>query len=348
MTEQLELLARLETYVGAAFVAFYGFQRFRKPPSEPGARQMAYPSRATTTAASYYTAVILYCGIGVLLYGTLLFSPSVLEKIWALLPQLGAEVPSALQQSPPVVVALLLTVVLSKVPALAAVDDFVRIRLQHMAAIPHEVRRLAVELKRAAFRPASDEEYAEITPALLAQGFEEGEIRFAAGDSLLGRWFRLATLMRRMEVWEADGSLREYFIDCPGELEALRERYEEIGAKVRRAYGLARTPAGETSDARTLATLAAYRDDVTGAMDALVRDLHDAIGRAVLLCEYTESRRARRLVALGFQVQVQPVGHISMNSLMLLFTLGSVLFLFVFTVMPSRRSDEPSTDRRPT
>jgi hypothetical protein len=33
MTEQLELLARLETYVGAAFVAFYGFERFRKPPS---------------------------------------------------------------------------------------------------------------------------------------------------------------------------------------------------------------------------------------------------------------------------------------------------------------------------
>ena len=100
MTDQLELLTRLETYVGAAFVAFYGFERFRKPPSEPGARQAAYPSRATTTAASYYTAVFLYCGIGVVLYGTLLFSPSVLEKIWALVPQLGDEVPSALRQSP--------------------------------------------------------------------------------------------------------------------------------------------------------------------------------------------------------------------------------------------------------
>ena len=95
MVDQLDLLTRLETYVGALFVAFYGFERFRKAPSEPGARQAAYPSRATTTAASYYTAVLLYCGIGVVLYGTLLFSPSVLEKIWALVPQLGAEVPSA-------------------------------------------------------------------------------------------------------------------------------------------------------------------------------------------------------------------------------------------------------------
>jgi hypothetical protein len=215
---------------------------------------MPYPSRATTTAASYYTAVLLYCGTGVLVYGTLLFSPSVLEKIWALVPQLGAEVPSALQQSPSVVVALLLTVLLSKVPALAALDDFVRTRLQHMAAIPYEVRRLAVELKRASFRPAGEDEYAEISPALLAEGFEEAEVRLATGETLLGRWFRLATLMRRLEAWEAEGGLREYFIDCPGELETLRERYEEIGAKVRRAYGLARTPEGEIPDERALTT----------------------------------------------------------------------------------------------
>jgi hypothetical protein len=108
----------------------------------------------------------------------LLFSPSVLEKIWALVPQLGDEVPGALQHSPSVVVALLLTVLLSKVPALAALDDFVRTRLQHMADIPHEVRRLAVELKRASFRPSEDE-YAEIA-ALLAQGFDDADVNSRA------------------------------------------------------------------------------------------------------------------------------------------------------------------------
>lgn len=342
MTEQLELLGKVETYVGALFVAFYGFERFRKPPAEPGARGLAYASRATTTAASYYTAVILYCGIGVLLYGGLLFSPSVLEKIWELVPQLGAEVPSALQQSPSVVVALLLTVLLTKVPALAALDDFVRVRLQHMAAIPYEVRRLAVELKRAGFRSASEDEYAEIMPGLLARGFDEVDLRYAAGDTLLGRWLRLATLLRRVEVWEAEGGLREYFVECPGELEALRERCEEVGVKVGRAYGLGRGPEGE--DARTLATLTAYREDVAAAVEALLRDANDAISRAVLLCELTEHRRARRLGALGFEVEVQPVGRISLNTLMLLFTLGSVVFLFVFSVMPHRRAGETPVD----
>ena len=341
MTEQLELLAKLETYVGAFFVAFYGYERFRKLPTEPGARQTGHPSRATTTAASYYTAVVLYCGIGVFVYGTLLFSPSVLEKIGALVPQLDAGVPDALRHSPSVVVALLLTVLLSKVPALAVLDDFVRTRLQHMAAIPYEVRRLAVELKRASFRPASEDEYSEIAPALLVQGFGEADLRFAGADTLIGRWSRLVTLMRRLEAWEAEGGLREYFIECPGELEALRERYEEMGAKVRRAYGLIQ---GEAPDERAAAMLAAYRDDVTAALDTLVRDLHDAISRAVLCCEYTEHRRARRLTALGFPVQVQQVGRISLNSLMLLFTLGSVLFLFVFSVVPNPRRNETPVD----
>ena len=56
--------------------------------------------------------------------------------------------------------------------------------------------------------------------------------------------------MRRMEAWEAEGGLSEYFIDCPGELDGLRERYKEIGAKVRRAYGLARGPAAAAAASR--------------------------------------------------------------------------------------------------
>jgi hypothetical protein len=344
MDDQLELLAKVETYVGAAFVAFYGFERFRKPPSEPGPRQRAYPSRATTTAASYYTAVILYCAIGVSVYAGLLFSPSLLEKIRILVPQLGDAVPAALQRSPSVVVALLLTVLLPRVPVLASLDEFTRTRLQHMAAIPYEVRRLAVELKRATFRPAGEEEYAEMLPGLLAQGYDEVDVRYATGDTLLARWFRVETLMHRLEAWEADGGLRDYVADCRGELEALRERREDLAAKVRRAGELGRGPDGQVPDERMLATLNAYREDVAAALDGLLRDLHDAISRAVLLGEYTEQRRIRRLATLGFAMQPLAGGRVSLNSLMLLFTAGSVLFLFFFNVMPSRRPEETPVD----
>jgi hypothetical protein len=165
--------------------------------------------------------------------------------------------------------------------------------------------------------------------------------------------------MRRVEAWEAEGGLSEYFMECPGELDGLRERYEEIGAKVRRAYGFARGPAAEAAgfasattlgetlgapDLRALDMVAAYRDDVLAGLDALVRDLHDSISRAVLLCEFTEHRRARRLGALGFGVGIDRGRHISLNTLMMLFTAGSVLFMFVFSVLPNRRSDETPVD----
>src|SRR4030095_13265855 len=49
MTEQLELLGKVETYVGALFVAFYGFERFRKPPAESRAPPGALPPRPRHT-----------------------------------------------------------------------------------------------------------------------------------------------------------------------------------------------------------------------------------------------------------------------------------------------------------
>lgn len=343
MIDQLELLKQIETYVGALFVVFYGFERFRKTPSEPGARRMAYPSRATTTAASYYTGVLLYSGIGLVVYAGILLCPSLVSKMSALSGELGVAIPGSLRQSPSVLVALFLTVLLPRVPILAGLDDFVRTQLQHMAAIPYEVRRLAAELRRATFRAADDHELAEITPALLARGFGKADVRYATGDSLLARWMRLTTLMRRLEVWEAEGGLKDYVLECPGELDALRERHEELGAKLRRACELARTTEAEP-DGRAAATLAAYREEVASALDAELRDLHDAISRAVLLGEYTQPRRVRRLHALGFQVRLEPVGHVSLNSLILLFTAGSVLFLFFFSVMPNPRPHETPVD----
>jgi hypothetical protein len=137
MIQHIGLLLSLESLVGAAFVVFFAFDRFGKPPTEPGGRPVNCHSRATTTASADYTAVTLYCGVGLAVYGTLPLFPSLLDKLQQLAPSdLADIVPAALRQSPPVVVALLLTVLLPKVPLLAGVDEFFRTRLQHMAAIP--------------------------------------------------------------------------------------------------------------------------------------------------------------------------------------------------------------------
>lgn len=344
MMQPIGLLISLETLVGAAFVVFYALDRFGKPPAEPGGRALTCPSRATTTAAAYYTAVVLYCSVGVAVYVALLLSPSLLGTLRHLAPDAAALVPDVLRQSPPVLVALLLTVLLPKVPVLAGVDGFFRTRLQHMAAIPHEVRRLAADLRRAPFRLPDEAERREVTAALVGKGFDPTDLRFDTGTSPQTLWTRLATLVRRLEAWDADTQLQEYFLSCPGELAGLRERYRDLLPKAQRCFSLSRDLASERPDERAATALVAYREAVTSEMEALLGALHDAIGRAVLLCDVTHHRRARRLLGLGFEVTVEPIRHLSLHSLMLLFTAGSVLFTAIFLVAPHRRAGESAVE----
>jgi hypothetical protein len=344
MIQHIGLVLSLESLVGAAFVVFHAFDRFGKPPAEAGGRTVTCHSRATTTAAAYYTAVVLYCGVGLAVYVALMLYPSLLDKLGQLAPDFAGLVPEALRQSPPVVVALLLTVLLPKVPILGAVDEFFRARLQHMAAIPHEVRRLAAELRRAPFRPPDEAEQRELAAALVSKGFDAGDLRFNWGTSPQALWTRLATLVRRLEAWDADGHLQEYFLSCPGELATLRQRYEDLLPKARQCFSLSRELAAGVPDEPAATALAAYRDDLMNEVEALLTSLYDAIGRAVLLCDLTHNRRAQRLLGLGFDVTVKPIRHIPLNSLMLLFTAGSVLFTLMFLVAPHARPEETPVD----
>ena len=329
----------LEGLVGALFVIFYGFERFEKPPTEPGSATLYCHSRATTTAAAYYSAVVLYCGVGLSIYAALLLYPAFLDRLAELSPGVAGLVPEGLRQSPPVVVALLLTVLLPKVPVLAGVDAFFRTRLQHMAAIPQEVRRLAAELRRARLRMPDETEQQELTAALVAEGFDPVDLRPEAGTTPQALWMRLSLLVRRIDAWDADTQMQEYFLSCPGELAILRERYEELRPKVRQCFNLSRQLPAGTQDLHAAAALTAFREDVANQIEALLKSFYDAISRAVLLCDLTHHRRAQRLLGLGLEVRVEAIRHISLNSLMLLFTAGSVLFTMVFVVSPRPDDD---------
>ncbi|HYB44052.1 MAG TPA: hypothetical protein VEL75_19890 [Candidatus Methylomirabilis sp.] len=336
---QTLMSANLESVVGALFVIFYAFERFGRLPPEPGGTVPSCHSRATTTAAAYYTAVVLYCGVGLSIYAGLLLFPALLDRLEQLVPDIGGLVPDALRQSPPVVVALLLTALLPKVPVLAAVDEFFRTRLQHMAAIPQEVRRLAAELRRAPFQMPEGAEREELTAALAGEGFEPADLQFETGTSPQALWTRLSALMRRLEAWEAESQLEEYFLSCPGELAGLRERYEDLRPKVRQCLSLSRQISTAGADERAAAVGSAFREDITNQIEALFKAAVDAVSRAVLLCDLTQHRRAQRLRGLGFEVQVEALRHISLNSLMLLFTAGSVLFTMIFVVSPRPGED---------
>src|SRR6266545_2065798 len=128
-----------------------------------------------TPATAYYTAVSLYGAIALGLFAFLLLSPPALNRLVSTAPAIG-DIPLWARQSPPLLVALILTVLLPKIPILSGMDEWFRTRLQRMAAIPHEVRRLSAELRRAPFRVTAERQQ-ELTDAMVAKGLETVDIR---------------------------------------------------------------------------------------------------------------------------------------------------------------------------
>src|SRR6266849_3533457 len=134
-------MGALVILIGSLLVLLYTWHRF----SEPSV------NRSSTTAIRYYLAAAFYCLWCLFIYATLVIvlsaSPESATK--SLLELMPSELNKFAPGLPlPILVALLLTVLLPKVPAIAHADGWVREQIEYMASIPDEVRRLSAELER--------------------------------------------------------------------------------------------------------------------------------------------------------------------------------------------------------
>src|SRR6185295_12001665 len=94
----------VDLVLGAVFVLFYAGTRFNTPST----------NRSSTTAGRYFVGLFLYCLVGICFYVTLVAFPHLLD--FALFGhQMGSDTPTS-KISLPLFVALLLTVLLPKIP----------------------------------------------------------------------------------------------------------------------------------------------------------------------------------------------------------------------------------------
>ena len=130
--------------VGAVFVLFHSASRFNTPST----------NRSSTTFGRYSLALGLYCVAALATYALLVNSPYLVTFLANGTP---GELPGYLKKelSNPLVMALLMTVLLAKLPVLSGVDQWILLQLQGMAAIPHEVRRISAEFQAVAARGRS-------------------------------------------------------------------------------------------------------------------------------------------------------------------------------------------------
>jgi hypothetical protein len=334
----------VEIALSAIAILVFAVDRFNTPPTDPKAAMIPHrTSRSTTTAASYYTAVSLYGAIALGVFAFLLLSPQAVDRLVASAPEIRDGIPAWARQSPPLLLALILTVLLPKIPVLSAVDRWFRTRLQRMAAIPHEVRRLAAELRRVPFR-ASAERQQEMVRALVDRGFDVADLRFEEGSAPHYLWTKLSLVVHELDGWEADARVSAYVLTYPNEFNALRQRYEVLLEKARTCFRLLREAATDPEHAKKAGAVYAYRDGFVEDVKGLLKHAYEAISHAVLLCEFTQRARANQLIKLGFGVDPEPPRRLTLNQLLGLFTGISVVFAFGFIVSRGMRQPGAQID----
>lgn len=334
----------VEIALSAIVIVVFAVDRFKTPPSDPKDGAVSYRiSRSTTTAASYYTALSLYGTIALGVFAFLLLSPQALDRLVASVPEIGEGIPPWARQSPPLLVALILTVLLPKIPILSSMDEWFRTRLQRMAAIPHEVRRLSAELRRAPFR-VSAERQQELTDAMVAKGLEAVDIRFEEGSAPQHLWTKLSMLMHELDGWDADAHFTSYVLTYPNEFTALRLRYEALVPKTARCFSLLRELAADPEPTKKGGAIYAYRDDVVHEIEALLKDVYEAVSHAVLLCRFTQRARVSQLIRLGFGLDPEPPRRLTLNELLGLFTGLTVVYAFGFVLMQHGGGGGPRID----
>jgi hypothetical protein len=281
--------ATIDLFLGAVFIMFYAAGRFNTPAT----------NRSSTTAIRYFLGLFCYCVVGLVAYISFIKFPHLL----AFLMQgddAGVE-PWAKQLSSPLLVALLLTVLLPKLPLLSQLDDWTRKQLQEMAAIPFEVRRLSAEIRKGKLN-VTDELETSVRRKLEKNGISSKDICFESEDTPACLWTRVAVLLARLEDWESDRRMSAYMGSAPGVLEQLRERYEQLLPKAKMCFRL-QNESGEGFTTRTHEAMVRYQEDFSGQLTQLHGAILDFISRGVLHAELTHATRLNRLRTMGFHVE---------------------------------------------
>ena len=113
LTEQIVEHGKIDLIVGTLFVLFHSANRFNTPST----------NRSSTTAGRFFLALSVYCLAALLTYLLLVDFPHLVTLLAAGQPQ---DLPGFMKElSSPLVMALLMTTLLPKLPLLSTVDQWI-------------------------------------------------------------------------------------------------------------------------------------------------------------------------------------------------------------------------------
>jgi hypothetical protein len=308
---------QIEILLGCLFVLLHAVHRFNTPMT----------NRSSTTALRYYAATGTYGGLLITTYLVAVLSPLFVEFV-----KTGAHVNeewAAHVVGQPLLIALMLTILLPTLPILEPLDEALRKGLQRMAAIPHEARRLAAEMRKARFTvPVAARQ--RVRAELTRHAFDPNDVVFDANDTLRGSWTTLTALVSVLRDWEGDRRFTGFIGRFEGDYNRILHRYEQLGPKLRKWFTSARDIGAGEGSLKELAHQ--YQADLSDQCSDVMEDLYTFISRGLLKCEFTYAQRTDRLRSIGFELTVYRP-RLTLNRLMMLFGSISLVFIFGMTLI---------------
>jgi hypothetical protein len=292
--------------LGLGLIAIYALERFNTPPS----------NRASTTAVRYYSAASAYILLYLLAYIILLNYPTLTNY---LIGNAG-DAQEQLQNLPTtVVVALLLSILIPKVPLLSKADSRVRRFLQNLAAIPIEALRLSKEIHDVPYI-VPPKHQTEVSERMKSGGFKEEDIVFEDGKTAQHLWTKITAVIYSLEHWERDARFVAFTHERRGQFERLKERHKRLTAMAINCFTLVGQTGGGGPEDTMQEAVSKFCTNFMAEADDLFQEICHYISQGVLKCKLTQGARCRELEDMGFQPPKQePVRALSINQVLILY-----------------------------
>lgn len=286
--------------LGMVLILLYSFDRFNTPPS----------NRALTTAARYYISATAYMLIYLMAYFVLLYYPNLMNWLLKMADQ-NINLPHSLPTS--VVGAILLSIVIPKIPILNKLDSRLIKFLQNLAAIPLQALRLSGSIQEAKFLVPINL-VKKIKEYLRDNSFDERDLIFEETDTAEFLWVKNTALILQLETWgKADSRFVVFFNERSGQFKRLKERYNRLRAMALNCFSLSRQIAGDEREDSLIRAVSKVNTNFTDQAEDLFKEICHFISQGVLKCQLTHGSRCRELRDMGFQESVEDRSDRSLN-----------------------------------
>jgi len=320
----------IEVLFGASLIVIYASERFNTPSQV----------RASTTAGRYYMAIFLYLLIYLVTFLVFTYYPGIASGLKKQLAANDISVDWVLsgffdpQDSKIIFVALVLSLLVPKMPMISKVDKKLREFLHKLALIPYEAIRRSRDMQAMDF-VIPDANREKLENELERLGFDRDKIDLNTEDALTRGGLNIIYLISSIKNWGTESRFSNFMQDRSEQQNRLQEHRKRYVSMMQNLIELDEQIKINPGMEALQETRDSFRNNMQVEREALYADICDFISHAVLTCCLTNGNIKKVTNELGFICDpskqsklLQAVNYtLALFSLLLVFVLLSFILL---------------------